>query len=100
MWFTEFRADRLGRLKDGQIQEFDPGEGHVGLTGLVIEEDGTVWFGMLRTGRIGRFAHGKFASFALPHPHARPCSLALDGHGHLWYADITGYIGTLEIRRD
>ena len=95
VWFLEFRADAIGRLKDEVFSEFPVGMKSAGLSGIAVAADGSVWFGMLRKGLMGRLRAGKIDTFDLPHPHARPYTLAFDPAGNLWYADISGYVGML-----
>jgi virginiamycin B lyase len=95
VWFLEFRADCIGRLKDETFQEFPVGTKSAGLSGLAVAPDGSVWFGMLRSGSLGRLRNGKVETFRLPRERARPYTLAVDRGGNIWYADIAGYVGML-----
>jgi virginiamycin B lyase len=98
VWFIESRDSRIGRLKNGNFEEFDVGEESAVLTGLVVAPDGAVWFGMLRSGSLGRLRNGRIEKFKLPHAGARPTTLAIDRDGNVWYADISGYVGMLRTR--
>jgi virginiamycin B lyase len=99
VWFLEFRGNRVGRFKDGKVDEVEVAGESAGLSGIAIAPDGAVWFGMLRMGSIGRIRDGKVAVFKLPRERARPYSLAVDRDGNVWYADIAGYVGMLPARR-
>jgi virginiamycin B lyase len=93
VWFLEFRADRIGRFRDGRFEAYALEEAKAGLTGLAVAPDGAVWFGMLRKGSLGRLRDGKIVLFKLPRERARPYSVAVDSSGNVWYADISGYVG-------
>ena len=98
VWFLQFRANRLGQLKEGKFYEFEVGQENVGLSGLAAAPDGTVWFGMVRTSSLGRLRNGKLTTIRLPRANARPYSIAVDPSGNVWYADLSGYIGMLPAR--
>jgi virginiamycin B lyase len=99
VWFLQFRANRIGQLKDGKFADFEVGKENVGLSGLAVADDGAVWFGMMRRGSLGRLRGGRIDVFPLPRENARPYSLAVDREGNVWYADITGYVGMLPARQ-
>jgi quinol monooxygenase YgiN len=46
---AKFRANRIGRLKNGEFSDFKVAEQNAGLSGLVVAGDGAVWFGMVRS---------------------------------------------------
>ena len=98
VWFLQFRANRVGRLKNGEFSDFKVAEQNAGLSGLVVAGDGAVWFGMVRSSSLGRLRDGSVATFRLPRDDARPYSLAVDPDGNIWYADISGYVGMLPAR--
>lgn len=98
VWFLQFRANRVGRLKNGAFSDFKVAEENAGLSGLAVAGDGAVWFGMVRRSSLGRLRDGKVATFRLPRDNARPYSLAVDPSGNVWYADISGYVGMLPAR--
>jgi virginiamycin B lyase len=99
VWFLQFRANRVGQLKDGKFAEFEVGKENAGLSGLAVAADGAVWFGMMRRASLGRLRGGRIDTFPLPRANARPYSLAVDRDGNVWYADITGYVGMLPARQ-
>ena len=98
VWFLQFRANRIGRLKNGEFSDFTVAEQNSGLSGLAVAGDGAVWFGMVRSSSLGRLRDGKAVTFRLPRDNARPYSLAVDPAGNVWYADISGYVGMLPAR--
>jgi len=95
VWFLQFRANRLGQLKEGKFYEFEVGQENVGLSGLAAAPDGTIWFGMVRTSSLGRLDNGKLTTIRLPRTNARTYSIAIDPTGNVWYADLSGYVGML-----
>jgi virginiamycin B lyase len=95
VWFLQFRANRIGRWRDGRFSDFDVAKENAGLSGLAVAGDGAVWFGMIRSSSLGRLRDGRVETFRLPRDNARPYSLAADPDGNIWYADISGYVGML-----
>jgi len=95
LWFLQFRANRIGRFKDGQFSDVDVGQENAGLSGIAVAPNDDVWFGMLRRASLGRLRNGRIAVFALPRDNARPFSVAVDRDGNVWYADISGFVGML-----
>jgi virginiamycin B lyase len=98
VWFLQFRANRIGRFKDGQFWDVEAGRENAGLSGIAVAPNGDVWFGMLRGASLGRLRDGHITVFALPRENARPFSVAADRDGNVWYADISGYVGMLPAR--
>jgi virginiamycin B lyase len=95
VWFLQFRANRIGRWRDGQFSDFEVAKENAGLSGLAVAGDGAVWFGMVRSSSLGRLRDSKVDIFKLPRDNARPYSVAADPDGNIWYADISGYVGML-----
>ncbi len=98
VWFIQFRANRIGRWRNGKFDDFEVAKERVGLSGLAVAPDGAVWFGMLRRSSLGRLRGGELKVFKLPRETARPYTIAIDPAGNVWYADITGYVGMLQAR--
>jgi virginiamycin B lyase len=98
VWFLQFRANRIGRFKDGQFSEVEAGQENAGLSGIAVAANDDVWFGMMRRASLGRLRNGNLAVFALPRDNARPFSIAVDREGNVWYADISGFVGMLPAR--
>ena len=95
VWFLQFRANRIGRFKDGQFSDVEAGRENAGLSGIAVAPNGDVWFGMMRRASLGRLRNGHIEIFALPRDNARPFSVAADRDGNVWYADISGFVGML-----
>lgn len=98
VWFLQFRANRIGRFKDGEFWDVEAGRENAGLSGIAVAPNGDVWFGMLRGASLGRLRNGHVTVFALPRQNARPFSVAVDRDGNVWYADISGFVGMLPAR--
>ncbi|QOG20565.1 hypothetical protein [Bradyrhizobium sp. SEMIA] len=98
VWFLQFRANRIGRFKDGQFWDVEAARENSGLSGIAVAPNDDVWFGMMRSASLGRLRDGRITAFALPRDNARPFSVAVDRDGNVWYADISGYVGMLPAR--
>jgi virginiamycin B lyase len=98
VWFLQFRANSIGRFKDGQFSDVEAGRENAGLSGIAVAPNGDVWFGMMRRASLGRLRDGRVEIFALPRDNARPFSVAVDRDGNVWYADISGFVGMLPAR--
>ncbi|WFU45937.1 hypothetical protein QA640_44920 (plasmid) [Bradyrhizobium sp. CB82] len=98
VWFLQFRANRIGRFKDGQFSDVEAGPENAGLSGIAVAPNDDVWFGMMRRASLGRLRNGHIEIFALPRDNARPFSIAVDRDGNVWYADISGFVGMLPAR--
>ena len=98
VWFLQFRANRIGRFKDGQFSDVEAGRENVGLSGIAVAPNDDVWFGMMRRASLGRLRNGRIEIFPLPRENARPFSVAVDRGGNVWYADISGFVGMLPAR--
>jgi virginiamycin B lyase len=98
VWFLQFRANRIGRFKNGQFSDVAAGPENAGLSGIAVAPNGDVWFGMMRRASLGRLRNGHIEVFALPRDNARPFSITVDGDGNVWYADISGFVGMLPAR--
>jgi virginiamycin B lyase len=98
VWFLQFRANRIGRFKDGQFWDVEAGRENAGLSGIAVAPNDDVWFGMMRSASLGRLRNGHIEVFPLPRDHARPFSVAVDRDGNVWYADISGFVGMLPAR--
>jgi virginiamycin B lyase len=99
LWFLQFRANRIGRFKDGRFSDVEASPENAGLSGLAVAHNDDVWFGMLRRGSLGRLRNGRIDVFALPRNNARPFSVAVDRDDNIWYADISGTIGMLPAKQ-
>lgn len=97
VWFTEFNADRLGRL-DPHTDRMQ----HYALSakasvqtlypyGVIIDAEGMVWFTESGTNRLGRLdpATGAMRLFTAPDPHALLMEIASDTQGSIWVTSFT-----------
>jgi virginiamycin B lyase len=97
IWFTEFNADRLGRL--------DPRTGHIrhyALSaqasvqtlypyGVTIDRQGMVWFSEAGTNQLGRLdpSTGAHRVFTTPDPHTLLMEVTSDAQGAIWVTSFT-----------
>jgi virginiamycin B lyase len=95
VWFLQFRANRIGRFKNGQFSDVEVGQENAGLSGIAVAPNDDIWFGMMRRASLGRLRNGRIAVFPLPRGNARPFSVTVDQNGNVWYADISGFVGML-----
>lgn len=97
VWFTEFSADRLGRLdpQTGLIQHYPlSATGSVQTLypyGVIVDPQGKVWFTESGTNQLGRLdpTTGAIRLFAAPSPHALLMEIARDAQGAIWVTSFT-----------
>jgi virginiamycin B lyase len=101
LWYTEQRADKLGRLDPatGQSTEFRLKAGS-GPHGLVSDTDGNIWFTAQGGGYIGKLdpKTGHVTEYKMPDPKARdPHTPVFDQHGILWFTvQGSNFVGRLD----
>lgn len=97
VWFTEFNADRLGRLdpRTGRMQHYllapKPSVQTLYPYGVAIDELGNVWFTESGNNQLGRFdpKTGALHVVAVPDSHALTMEIASDEQGSLWVTSFT-----------
>ncbi|OPE45300.1 Vgb family protein, partial [Mycolicibacterium diernhoferi] len=95
VWFTEFLAEKLGRIPtDEAIQELDlPGKPHA----VVADPSGGVWVSLWGADQIARVgADGGATVIDLP-PGSEPHGMAIAADGALWVALEAGYVWRLPV---
>ena len=94
VWFLAFRANRLGRYREGRFGSFDVPGANAGLSGLAVAPDGTVWLECCAppASAVGAMAGSTSCRSARA---GWPYNIAVDGVGNVWYADLTGHVGML-----
>ena len=103
VWFTEFNADRLGRLnpQTGHIQQYQlaakPSVQILYPYGVTVDPQGSVWFTESGKNTFGRLepATGVVHVYTVPDPHAFTMEIDSDRHGSLW---ITSFVPGLLFR--
>ena len=89
LWFTEQRANKLGRLdpKSGQMREYPLPTADSGPHGLVADGEGNIWFTANYKGYVGKLdpKSGKVAEFPVSLAHADPHTPAIDPRGRVWF---------------
>ncbi len=105
VWFTEFNADRLGRLDPhtGRMQQY-PLTAKLSVEklvpyGVAVDPEGSVWFTESSNGHIGRLdpSTGHIRLFAPPGSPIAPMEIASDAHGTIW---VTSFGSGLLLRLD
>jgi len=97
VWFTEFNADRLGRLdpRTGHMQHYllssKPSVQTLYPYGVTVDRQGNIWFTESGSNQLGRLepATGAIQVFAVPDPHALTMEIASDEQGSLWMTSFT-----------
>lgn len=90
VWFTEIRADKLGRIPMGDaIQEIDlPGKPHA----LVADDADGVWVSLWGSDQLARVSgDGEIVTFDLP-AGSEPHGLAIGAGGAPWVALESGFV--------
>jgi virginiamycin B lyase len=92
IWFTEFYADRLGRLdpRTGRVQHY-PLDAVRSVQkwypyGITVAPDGMIWFTQMSTNRLGRLdpVTGRMRFFTMPGPPLPLMELASDAQDLIW----------------
>src|SRR5437762_1867914 len=111
LWFTEQKANKLGRLdpKSGRIREYPLPTADSGPHGLIADREGNIWFTANYKGYVGKLdpKNGKVAEFPVSLAHADPHTPAIDSRGRLWFtmqqANAVGRLdprsGKMELRK-
>ena len=100
MWFTEYAADKIGRITNaGKITEFGLDKDS-GPTSIVTGTDGALWFTMQDGNAIGRITtSGTVSRFALPNANSKPTDITVGEAGNLWFTESAGNkIGRMSIK--
>jgi virginiamycin B lyase len=89
LWFTEQKANKLGRLdpKSGQMREYPLPTPDSGPHGLIADAEGNIWFTANYKGYVGKLdlKSGKVTEFRVPLAHADPHTPAIDHRGRVWF---------------
>src|SRR5207253_5373704 len=102
LWFTEQRANKLGRLdpRTGQMKEFPLRTPGSGPHGLVADREGSIWFTAISKGYVGKLdpKTGSVKEYPTPDPRARdPHTPVFDQRGRLWFTlEQSNFIGRLD----
>jgi len=97
IWFTEFNADRLGRLdpRTGHMRQYALSAQESVQTlypyGVTIDRQGMVWFSESGTNQLSRLdpTTGTLRVFATPDLHALLMEVASDARGAIWVTSFT-----------
>jgi streptogramin lyase len=95
MWFSEFYADRIGRVAmNGKIAEFAlPPDNDI--EGITAGADGNIWFTEPGADQIGRMTpQGVVTAFPIPASDPDPRGITHGPDGNVWFVEFDdGYIG-------
>lgn len=97
MWFTEFDADRIGRIgrisRAGALTQFRVPTPKAGPYQIAAGPQRTMWFTEYNPTMIGRVsADGRITEFRLPRPTYRGTGITGSPAGHVLVAEPAGYI--------
>jgi len=97
MWFTEFAADRIGRISPaGVITEYKVPTAGAGPYQIAAGPQGAMWFTEYNTTKIGRVTPtGQVTQFAVPRPTYGPAGITGSAAGPVYSADPVGFIDTI-----
>ncbi len=102
LWFTEQKANKIGRLNPatGRMDDFGLRTRDSGPHGLVVDKQGSVWFTANSKGYIGKLNpdRGEIAEYPLKDERAKdPHTPVFDAKGILWFTVQEGnLIGRLD----
>lgn len=97
MWFTEFAADRIGRISPaGVITQFSVPTAGAGPYQITAGPHGAMWFTEYNTTKVGRVtAGGQVTEFSVPRPSYGLAGITGSGPGPVYGADPAGFIDTI-----
>lgn len=95
LWFSEFDADKIGRITTaGQITEF-PLPDNNDIEGITAGADGNLWFTEPGQNNIGRMTpSGLVTAFPIGNGNPSPRGITAGPDGNVWYVEYyNSYIG-------
>jgi hypothetical protein len=92
LWFTEFGADKIGRITTtGEITEYPlpmPSAATSGPWGITAGPDGAMWFTENAAYKIGRITTaGVITEYSTPTLLSQPAGITVGEDGALWFAE-------------
>lgn len=99
VWFTERRANRIARIRDDEITEYEIPLGHDSEpVGIALDLDHDVWVALSKADAIGRMTPRGVWSFArLPGEGLEPRTVFVDRNDQVWFSEKTGnHIGRVD----
>ena len=86
IWFTEYQANKIGRLASGLFSEYKIPTAKSGPISIAVGPDSALWFTEVAAGKIGRITiGGTISEFALT-SNSAPYAIVSAG-GALWYTE-------------
>ena len=94
MWFTEFAANKIGRISGtGAITEFTVPTANAGPYQIAYGAGGAMWFTEYNTTKIGRISgDGTIREFPIPAPSYGAGAITGSGPGPVFAADPAGFV--------
>jgi len=88
IWFTESRANKLGRVTtDGRITEY-PVPAGMSPVGITTGPDGAIWFAGYGSNEIGRMAiDGTVTRYPVPTPNSVPYQMTVGPDAAIWFTE-------------
>jgi virginiamycin B lyase len=92
LWFTEYTANKIGRITTGGIfTEFTIPTASSDTSGITTGPDGNVWFTETIKDKIGRVtSQGVFTEFNVPTTGIQPFGIITGPDGAMWFTENTG----------
>jgi virginiamycin B lyase len=91
MWFTLRAANKIARVRDFKVTEYDipvPDSLPVGIT---VDRDHNVWVALSNASKLGRRTPaGEWRFLDLPDPDAQPRTIFADEQNEVWFAEKVG----------
>ncbi|MGH2835266.1 MAG: virginiamycin B lyase family protein, partial [Solirubrobacteraceae bacterium] len=89
LWFTEFDADKIGRITpSGTVTEYPIPTADGEPQGITAGPDGNLWFTETNTNQIGQITPtGTITEYTIPTADSYPDDIAAGADGNLWFAE-------------
>ncbi len=98
IWVTLRAANKIARVRDFQVTEFDIPVPNSLPVGIAVDYDHNVWVALSDANKIGRRTPtGEWRFLALPEPDAHPRTIFVDQWNEVWFAEKIGnHIGWVD----
>ena len=100
LWFTLRAANKIARVRDKKIVEYDIPIPDSHPVGIAVDRDHVVWVALSNANKIGRRdPSGAWRFMDLPDPDAQPRTVYVDQRNDVWFAEKTGnHVGRIDKR--
>jgi streptogramin lyase len=98
MWFTLRAANKIARVRNFEITEFDIPIPNSLPVGIAVDNDHNVWVALSDANKIGRRTPtGEWRFLDIPDADAQPRTIFVDQWNEVWFAEKTGnHIGWID----